>query len=441
MRIALLPRLLLAAVLAAAFAPSAGAEDSHPAFTPDTAAQTARALARYQQIAADGGWPALPANAAGLKPGAKGPAVAKLKERLAITGDLDESESTGDDFDEATRQALLRFQERHGLSLTGTIGRLTFAALTVPVETRINQLNMTLARLQYDRFPFAQRYVVVNIPGAAAEAVENGTVVRRFTAVVGRKDRQSPVVAAQIKSVKMLPDWTVPETLIREDIMPKMRQDPGFLAASHMRVLSWKGVELDPATIDWSGASPITYMIRQDPGPDNSLGFLKLDMPNVHAVYMHDTPHRELFRNDVRFNSSGCTRIAGVQDLAAWLMQGTEWTGQAIQAQIDSGEPKTVPLPKPVPVAWVYFTAWGTPDGLAQFRDDVYGLDTPEGVAQSRIYGPPKTAPDAGTPAATGPKPPAAGPQAPVAAEPKPAAEPRSAAAAPKRPVTLAETQ
>ncbi len=379
-------RLLVALVLSGLGGGGAHAADADlPAYSPYTYDLTLRAAEIYREIAADGGWPMLPAEAAGLKLRASGPAVAALKQRLIISGDLAAEAAADDLFDAATEEGLKRFQSRHGLSLTGSVGKLTLKALTVPVEKRIVQIDATLARLAGDGFVFSGRYVVVNIPGATLEAVDGYRVARRHTAVVGRKDRQSPTLATVITAVNLLPTWTAPLSIVKKDIMPKVAADPGFLARSNMRVLGAGGVEIDPSLIDWSNRSAVNFSIRQDPGLTNALGVVRFDMPNKHAVFIHDTPKKELFRSDVRFHSSGCARIADAQDLAAWLLDDTPWTREAIQAQIDSGQRKDVKLQKPVPVAWVYLTGWGAGDGTVQFRDDVYGLDTPAGIEATTI--------------------------------------------------------
>ncbi len=177
----------------------------------------------------------------------------------------------------------------------------------------------------------------------------------------------------------------MPTSIVKADIIPHMRKDPGFLAKSHMRLLGAENREIDPATVNWASLTAPYFTVRQDPGPDNSLGQMKIDMPNTEAVYLHDTPKKSLFRNDVRFNSSGCARVEGVRDLGAWLLEGTEWTPAAIEAEIAKGERKNIPLKKAVPVAWVYLTGWQGADGMVQFREDIYGLDTPQGIVTSTI--------------------------------------------------------
>lgn len=361
-------------------------QHAFPLYGPQTQEHTRAALAFYEELAASGGWPMLPGAIQGLKTGARGGLVEQVKVRLILTGDLDPDAAGGDLFDKATEEALKRFQVRHGLSQTGSVGRLTTRALNVPVDVRLNQLRASIHRLEGNAFAFTQRYVVVNIPGAQVEAIDSGVVERRHVAIVGRPDRPSPVLATRITAVNLNPNWTVPMSIVKADIIPQMRKDPGFLAKHNMRIIGAGNQEIAPATIKWATLQSPNFFVKQDPGALNSLGQVRIDMPNTHAVFMHDTPKKDLFRNDVRFNSSGCARIDGVRDLASWLLKGTEWENRGrIDAAIATNERKDIKLTKAVPVAWVYLTGWASGDGMIHFRDDIYGLDTPEGLVTSTI--------------------------------------------------------
>ena len=374
-----------ASLIAAAFIAAGPLRANEPSYGPNTFDRTLDALVAHEDIANRGGWPKVPGSVTALKPDATGPDVAALKRRLLLSGDLAPEAAQGDIYDAAVVEAVKRFQRRHGLSELGTVGRLTLRALNVPVEIRLNQLTATLERLKGNGFTFAERYVVVNIPGASVEAVENGKVARKHLAIVGRADRPSPVLQANITSINLNPNWTVPTSIVKADIIPKMRKEPDFIVKSHMRLLGAENKEIDPATVNWRTLKSPYFIVRQDPGPDNALGQLKIDMPNTEAVYLHDTPKKSLFRNDVRFNSSGCARVEGVRELAAWLLEGTEWTLPAIEAEIAKNERKDIRLKKSVPVAWVYMTGWQGVDGLVQFREDIYNLDTPQGIVTSTI--------------------------------------------------------
>ncbi|MEH3147549.1 MAG: L,D-transpeptidase family protein [Methylobacterium frigidaeris] len=395
-------------------------QDPSPVLTPATFLDTLRMADRYQAIAEAGGWPELPADLA-IRPGERNPAVPALRRHLVLTGDLAAEAPASDVLDPALVAAVRRFQVRHGLPDSGLVARLTVKALNVPAATRQRQLAASAARLMGSSFPFGDRYVVVNIPSATVEAVEHGTLARRYVAVVGKPDRASPLVETRITNVNFNPTWTVPVSLIKKDIIPHMRKDPGYLARMHIRMLDGQGNEVQPTAVDWSTAKAVNYTLRQDPGFDNSLGQVRIDMPNRHAVYMHDTPSKSLFSRDGRFHSSGCVRVAEVKELVGWLLDGTPgpggpgtaWGPMEIETGIATGERRDLKLARPVPVTFVYMTGYATPDGRAHFRDDVYGLDS----------GPPAAAP----------APPVAAPAA------RPAADPATTATITKRPAPAAD--
>ncbi|MDJ1157923.1 L,D-transpeptidase family protein [Chelatococcus sp. SYSU_G07232] len=356
-------------------------QDPQPTFSPHTAALTAAAAEKYLAIVEAGGWPLVPAGTR-LAPGASGPAVEVLKRRLAVTGDLPPDVLAGDAYDGAVEAAVKHFQMRHGLEQTGAVGPLTLQALNVAAIVRYGELNASAVRAANTAFGFGQRHVVVNIPGAAVEAIEGGRVSRRYLAVVGKPDRPSPTLETRITAVNLNPTWTVPSSIVRKDIIPKMQGDPAYLAKAKIRILDQDGREIDPAAIDWSTTQAAAFTLRQDAGAQNSLGSLRIDMPNSRSVYMHDTPSKGLFSASLRFASSGCVRVSDVRDFATWLLAGNgpedmqAWDRSAIDAAIAIGKRLDVRLAKPVPVAWVYLTAYATPDGLVHFRPDVYDLDS-----------------------------------------------------------------
>jgi L,D-transpeptidase YcbB len=387
-----LPASLSGAAAGDAFRPDES-RDTDPVFGPDTLQRTLAGLGTYEDIVARGGWRTIAEGARGLRQGQSGAHVLALKERLAISGDLDNANAASPEFDAATAAALRRFQARHGLSETGAIGKLTFAALNVPADVRLKQIRATAERLQNNVFRFERRYVVVNIPGAIAEAVSNGRVERRHLAVVGKKERQSPVISARISSVNLNPHWTVPNSIIQKDVVKALKTDPAYLNKNNLRTLNFKGEEVDPNSVNWAFKTHPGFLLRQDPGPQNALGQIKIDMPNVEAVYMHDTPKKELFARDVRFHSSGCARIADVRDLAIWLLADQGIDRAQIDRDIEAGQRTEIKLKRHVPVAWVYLTGYADGQGRMQFREDIYGLDTPEGVALTTLDGKKKVRP------------------------------------------------
>jgi murein L,D-transpeptidase YcbB/YkuD len=358
-------------------------KDPQPTFTGETASLTEEAAQKYLAIVEAGGWPIVPSGVK-LALGASGPAVALLKQRLTIGGDLDTAAAPDDLYDASIEAAVKRFQERHGLEQTGAIGGQTLRALNITAIARYNQLLASARRLRAIKFAFGPRHAVVNIPSANVEAIEDGKVIRRYIAVVGKTDHPSPTVEAKITSINLNPTWTVPASIVKNEIIPHMKANPGYLAKEHIRILDQSGAEVNPTTIDWATNSAASFTLRQDSGETNSLGTLRIDMPNKDAVYMHDTPSKSLFSASVRFQSHGCVRVSKVEDLAAWLLEnnsgadpasGSGWTAQTIDAAIALGTRMDVKLTKPVPVAWVYLTGYATPDHVVHFRNDVYDLD------------------------------------------------------------------
>jgi murein L,D-transpeptidase YcbB/YkuD len=347
--------------------------DTVPTLQPNTFYTTAKASERYAAIADAGGWPTLPAGVLGPK--SKGASVAALRLRLSIEGDLPAGDVTKPVWDAALTDAVKHYQERLGLRQTGIVAGATLKALNVPAKVRFKQLASSAQRLAGITFPFDDRYVVVNIPSTSVEAVENGAVVRRFVAIVGDPDHQSPEVQTKVAAINLNPTWTVPVSIIKKEIIPRMRRDPGYLSRERIRILDGKGHEIDPESVDWKSETAANFTLRQDPGAGNSLGTIRINMPNKFSVYMHDTPGKRLFGADYRFLSHGCVRVSGVYDLAQWLLQGTggDWSAAAMKS---TKERKDIPLAKPVPVIWVYLTGWAAADGTVHFRDDVYGIDT-----------------------------------------------------------------
>src|SRR3954469_22785419 len=274
-------------------------------------------------------------------------------------------------------EAVKRFQARHGLAATGALTPRTMSELNVPVQNRIKQLEASLERLLNMNFPFGERYVVVNIPAAFVEAVENDRVARRYRVIVGKTEKPSPTLVADITSVNLNPTWTVPSSIAKSEISAHMRKDPGYLSRMHMDVLDWRDTPIDPASVDWSGNHTPNFTVRQQSGTWNALGAVKIDMPNPYSVYMHDTNQRNLFADDYRFDSHGCARVDNVRDLAAWLLNAQpKWTRAEIDRVIASGTREDVHLTKKIPVAWIYLTGWMTQDQTIQFRNDIYDQDT-----------------------------------------------------------------
>lgn len=347
---------------------------SEPTFDAGTDDRLKDAILTYAGIAARGGWPAIPKNAK-FTIGTEGEHDNLLRQRLILSGDL-ASESAAGAFDAGVGSALKLFQKRHGLAETGSVGPRTLAALNVTVQQRSKQLEASLLRTAAIGFTFGQRFVAVNIPAAFVEAVENDKVIHRYRVVVGKTEKPSPTVTSEITDINLNPNWTVPASITKNEIAAHMRKDPSYLSRMHMQAFDDHNAIIDASTVDWAAGKTPNTIVRQEPGPWNALGQLKIDMPNSYAVYMHDTNQKSLLSADYRFDSHGCARVENVRDLAAWLLQDTPgWNRVKIDTAISTGDRQTVKLTKSVPVAWIYLTGWVTRDGIVHFRDDIYSQD------------------------------------------------------------------
>jgi len=352
-----------------------------PIFSSQTLGYVDAAIVQYQGIVAAGGWPTVPADKK-LRLGVVEPDVEVLRKRLMVSGDLSPSAGMSRSFDTYVDSAVKRFQARHGLPADGVMGQYTFAALNVSAPVRLGQLQTNLVRLHSMAGSLGNRYVMVNIPAAQIEAVENDRVVSRHTAIVGKIDRPTPLLNSKINEIIVNPYWNAPVSIVRKDIIPLMRKNPNYLAENHIRILGPNG-EIDPSTIDWSTEDAAQFRFRQDPGAINAMASVKINFPSPENVYMHDTPSQGLFNKLMRFDSSGCVRVQNVRDLVVWILRDTPgWDRRSFEQTIKGGVNTPVAVVNPVPVYFTYVSAWSTGDRVVHFRDDIYARD---GVEELQI--------------------------------------------------------
>jgi murein L,D-transpeptidase YcbB/YkuD len=338
------------------------------------------AIEKYQLIVQQGGWPVVPAGRM-MREGDEDERIPVLRQRLRLSGDLQRASSSYNSysFDSELTEAVRHFQRRHGLRPTGRVERSTFPVLNMTAEERLTQLRVNVGRIR-ELLSMApdDRYVLVNIPAFQLEAVERYEVQRRHRVIVGRTERQTPSIRATIRGLNFFPYWGVPDSVAHLDLIPRLKKEPDYLANEKIRVLDggWKN-EVDPRTVDWDSPQAKQLKFRQDPGPQNALGLVRIDMPNEHIVYMHDTPMKQLFRQRSRAFSAGCVRVEGVFDLVDWIARYEPTWGQRGHAQsiVEAGQAVDVTLTRPLPVYFVYVTAWAERDGEVEFRPDIYGRD------------------------------------------------------------------
>lgn len=339
-----------------------------------------QAIEKYQGIVQAGGWPAIDEMLT-LRPGDTAPAIATIRQHLIIEGDLPQGSGGNPTFDTEFLEGLARFQIRNGMRVSGFVDSRTLAALNVSAPERLQQLRTNLTRVEgLMKINQAPRYVLVNVPAFMAQGVQKGSLTFSSNVITGKPARATPAVSANIVEVNFYPTWSVPDIVAQQDLIPKIRKDPSYFAAEHFTVRpDWNAEPLNPETVDWNSPQVVSYKFRQEPGPFNALGVVRINMPNKYSVYMHDTPLKQLFSQSVRAFSSGCVRVEKVLDLVAWLLSEQKgWDLARVEAQVERGERLDVKLSRPVPVHFVYLTAFANPNGMVQFRPDIYGRDAPE---------------------------------------------------------------
>jgi murein L,D-transpeptidase YcbB/YkuD len=339
------------------------------------------ALLRFRNTAKVGGWPAIPEGSP-LQNGDHGLRVLILRARLRAEDEqFDRKLPMTRTFDVDLKQAVYDFQRRYGLRVDGTVGGATLATLNVSIADRIRQIELNMERWRWLPQYFGKRYLIVNIANFELQIVENEKRLTTMRAAVGQDYRQTPVFSTRLTRLVLNPHWFVPKTIAVEDMLPRIKEDPAYLARRHLRVFqgSWDDPqEIDALSIDWSAvtAENFNYRLRQDPGPANALGRMKFILTNPYDVYIHDTPAQDQFKQMKRTFSSGCIRIEDSVALAEYLLRDhPQWSPQKLRIAIESGIPQIIQLTDPVPVHIVYWTAWTDENSHVHFREDVYGRD------------------------------------------------------------------
>lgn len=354
---------------------------NEPIISYDTEYNLQRVLTYYRTLVTQGGWPELPQSVHGRILGHTDDSVRILRTYLKYTGDLARSASDSDVFDSEVDAAVRGFQARHGLKISGQVDEFTYWTMNVPAATRLNQLELNMERIRGLADMLEDRYVVVNIPAATIEAVQGKIVDQRHTAIVGRIDRQTPILESQIHQINFNPYWHVPTSIIRRDITKYMMEDPNYLANQHIKVIDSSGNTVDPSTIDWTTDEAVNYRLRQEPGAGNAMGHVKINFHNPYSVYLHDTPQQSLFGEIQRFESSGCVRVENVADLVTWILRDNGYDIIDVNAAFASGEREDVSVENPPQILTTYMTAWANQNAVVSFRDDIYEFDSAGKVA------------------------------------------------------------
>ena len=346
-------------------------------------------LKTYRTFAAEGGWPNVPEGGS-VKPDESSDRIPALRKRLIISGELGTEHEDGTILDANVVSALKLFQLRHGLDPDGAVGKKTVAALNMPVQARIQQIELSLERLrQLPRQREANR-IDVNIASQTLILTESKSPTLEMRVVTGDVKHQTPTMTTRVAAITLNPTWTVPASIARKEILPKLKRDPNYLAHNNLHILdntAHEGTEPDGAGIDWTKmGSSFPFVLRQVPGPDNALGQIKFNLQNQDSIYMHDTPQKTFFKRSYRLLSHGCIRLEHPQDLADHLL-GEEWRDK-LPPMIAEGKTKTLILKRALPVYLMYQTAWADADGSIEFRDDSYGNDSrlSQALSQSAAF-------------------------------------------------------
>lgn len=334
-------------------------------------------LGQFRELEQSGGLPAIPIGA-DIMPGDVDDRMASINTKLFMLGLIPEglaNESTK--YDSVYISAIEKFQRLHNVNPDGIIGRRTQEALALSAKDYISTIIVNLERYRWHQSRMIDRSIRINIPSAQLKLVGTAeTTELEMKVIIGRTDRRTPVLSSVVTMLTINPTWTVPPTVLKEDVLPAIISDREYLARHNMRVITNKGVELNPDSLPWSSfiSNRFPYTLREDPGPRNPLGLIKFTFPNDHSVYLHDTNMPSLFSNQDRTLSSGCIRVQSAMALVRIVIEGSGWTENMVREQIVKGETKFVLLRNAIPIHITYLTAYVSNNELFMARD-IYHYD------------------------------------------------------------------
>lgn len=338
----------------------------HPEYT-----RLKTALAAYRKMQEAGNWPIVQA-APKLKKGMKSPVIPALAMRLGVNIE------SGTVYSEELFNAVKQFQTDQGLKPDGVLGAETIRIMNIPLKDRIRQIILNMERWRWLPGSFEPNYLLVNIPEFKVYVFEKGKSKISMDVIVGKALNSTPVFSDKMEYVVLSPYWNVPFSIIKEDLAPKLASNPSYLDRLDMEIITAEGQNVSPSSINWNNLSEDNwnYTLRRRPGPNNDLGDVKFIFPNSNNIYLHDTPHDELFSQAERGFSHGCVRVEKPIDLAVYLLRDQAiWDREKILSTISKRKEKQIKLKETLPVYLVYFTAFTDESGKVHFRDDIYGHD------------------------------------------------------------------
>ncbi len=326
-----------------------------------------------------GAWPEIPV--VKIKPGEVNDSLLLIRQALLRNGDLAEKALTDEQmqqnvYDELTIQAVKQFQLRHGLEADGVLGRRTLGWLRLPPQVRAVILARSMLRSDLPQNVASKRYVLVNIPEFRLRVLDKQQEIFTSRVIVGKTERQTPILSSEISSIVVNPAWHVPTRILQQDLVPKLLKDKNFLDKGQFELVDSQGMTVDPATIVWDGTEGnFPYRLRQKPGDHNALGRYKFYLPNNDAIYLHSTSSPGYFKRDLRALSSGCVRVEEADDFARLLLKDSKWNISKLDQMLKQDTTKWLSMADPVPVYTVYWRSWVDEKGQLQFRDDIYQFD------------------------------------------------------------------
>lgn len=334
-------------------------------------------------------WPELPALK--LEPGESHDALPLIREVLLRGGDLSAKQLDAEQlklpiYDDETAKAIAHFQQRHGLEGDGIIGRRTLAWLRLQPKVRAVILARSILRGDLPSKISAQRHVLVNIPEFRLRVLDGQQEIFTSRVIVGKTERQTPILSSEISSIVLNPAWHVPARILQQDLVPKLMKDKKFLDKGQFELVDSQGVTVDPTAMVWDGTEEnFPYRLRQKPGDHNALGRYKFYLPNNDAIYLHSTSSPGYFKRDLRALSSGCVRVEEADNFARLLLEGSKWNKDKLEKMLKEDTTKWLPMSDPVPVYTVYWRSWVDKDGQLQFRDDIYQFDDDAKMANNAV--------------------------------------------------------
>lgn len=299
--------------------------------------------------------------------------IYNIKKKLIYWKDLKPTDSLTPIYDEEMELAVKKFQMRHGLAPDGVIGKATVLALNYSKNRRKEQIIANMERWRWYPRNFENEYLIINIPNYSMYAVKNNDTTKVCKVIVGKLKRKTPVLSSKLSYLVFNPTWTLPPTILKEDVIPAIKKDPNYLKRKKIKVYNKENQLID--STNWKAEEAINYRYVQSIGRYNALGQVKFIFPNRFTIYLHDTNSRSYFDINKRALSSGCIRVEKPLELAEYLLDNSvKWNLKSINETIRKGKTKTLGFQNDIYIHIFYWTAWSE-NGALQFRDDLYGLD------------------------------------------------------------------